>query len=163
MNVVNVHERDFAVPAEMLGALLDSLSSKDDRLWPRGRWPSMRFEGALAVGARGRHGPIRYNVEAYEPGRCLRLRFTAPSGFLGTHSFEVLPLPSGSRLRHVLEMEASGMAKASWPLVFRPLHDALFEDLLDRAALAVVGAPRNAAWSGRVRALRWLLSRRRVR
>ena len=160
MSVVNVHERDFAVPGDALGALIDSLSSKDDRLWPKGRWPAMRFDGALAVGAKGGHGPIRYDVEAYEPGRHLRLRFTAPSGFLGTHSFEVVPLPPGSRLRHVLEMDTSGVAKVAWPLVFRPLHDALLEDLLDRAALSLGATPRNATWSSRVRILRWLLSRR---
>jgi len=30
-------------------------------------------------------------------------------------------------------MEARGPALVSWPLVFEPLHDALLEDLLDRA------------------------------
>ena len=40
----------------------------------------------------------------------------------------------------------------------RPLHDALIEDSLERAARAVGAVPRVRAWSIRVRALRWLLS-----
>ncbi|MCA1626683.1 MAG: hypothetical protein LC742_01790 [Acidobacteria bacterium] len=37
------------------------------------------------------------------------------------------------RLRHVLEVRVAGMARLSWPLAFRWLHDALIEDALDRA------------------------------
>ena len=162
MKIVNVHERDYGVLDSTLGALVDGLSSKNDRLWPARQWPSMRLNGPLAVGASGGHGRIRYNVEAYEPGRHLRLRFTAPPGFVGTHSFEVVPRSGETRLRHVLDMEAMGIARVSWPLVYRPLHDALLEDLLDRAAIAVGVPTQGTRWSTRVRVLRWLLSRRRL-
>jgi hypothetical protein len=164
MTVHNVHERDFAAPLGAVGALLDSLASPNDRLWPRDRWPAMRFDRPLAVGAVGGHGPVRYEVEAYTPGRAVRFRFIGPRGFLGTHGYEVVRAGSGdeggTRLRHTLEMRTAGLARLSWPLVFRPLHDALIEDSLDRAAGALGLPPVNAAWSPLVRGLRWLLTPR---
>ncbi len=118
----------------------------------------MRLDRPLQVGASGGHGPIRYRVEAYEPGRAVVFRFTRPQGFEGTHGFEVEARSTGSRLRHVLEMEARGTACVSWPLVFRPLHDALIEDALDRAQRALGEVPaRPNRWSAFVRLLRFLL------
>lgn len=168
MNVRNVHERTLSAPAARVGALVDSLASEEDGLWPRDRWPAMRFDRPLGVGAVGGHGPIRYRVETYEPGRTVRFRFTAPRGFEGTHRFEVeavdgaeSPGRGQARLRHVLEMRTSGPALLSWPLVFRPLHDALIEDALDRTERHVGGSPRPRRWSPWVRVLRWFLARRR--
>jgi hypothetical protein len=160
VNVRNVHERVLDVPVSRVGALLDGLSSSDDALWPRGQWPAMRLDRPLAVGAAGGHGPIRYVVERYEPGVTVRFRFTAPPGFHGTHGFDVEPLGAGrTRLRHVLEMQTTGSARVSWPMVFRPLHDALIEDALDRAAESVGITPSRREWSWWVRRLRRPLSR----
>jgi hypothetical protein len=161
MKIRNVHERVFTAPIDEVGALLDSLSSRSDRLWP-GQWPPMRFDRPLQVGAVGGHGPIRYKVEEYGARRLLRFRFTGPEGFHGSHRFEVTALPSGeSRLRHVLEMEARGGARISWPLVFRPLHDALLEDSLDRAEASLGrDAAQASQWSWYVRLLRWILRAR---
>jgi hypothetical protein len=91
----------------------------------------------------------------------VRLRFLAPRGFDGFHEFTVRPDPSGGTvLAHLLSMRAHGPAGASWPLVFRPLHDALLEDALDRAERALTGGVRAPArWSRRVRLLRSLLAR----
>jgi hypothetical protein len=125
----------------------------------------MRLDRPLQVGAIGGHGPIRYQVEMYEPGRRVRFRLRAPRGFDGFHGFEILPTDgNGTTLRHVLEMDARGPAVFTWPLVFSPLHDALVEDCLDRAAreLGEVVPPRE--WSLWVRMLRAgirLLKRRR--
>ena len=166
MQVDNIHERRLACEASSIGALVDSLAGPDDRLWPRERWPAMRFDGPLGVGARGGHGPIRYDVVAYEPHRRVQFRFTAPAGFHGHHCFEVHASSGGDDrapsvvLRHELRMRTSGWATASWPLVYRPLHDALIEDALDRAALAVGEPPRRAGWSRWVRLLRRVLARR---
>lgn len=151
----NVHERDFLADPAAVGALIDTLASSDDRLWPRDRWPAMRFDRRLAVGAVGGHGPVRYSIVAYEPGRSIRFRFSAPRGFVGTHGFDVAPLAGGgARLANVLEMRVEGPAIFSWPIVFRWLHDALIEDALDRAAVALGETPRNARWSPCVRFLR---------
>lgn len=162
VDVRNVHERRFAAPPAAVGRLLDGLASADDRLWPRGRWPAMRFDRPLAVGAAGGHGPVRYTVEAYTPGASVRFRFTGPPGFLGTHGYDVGPLgDGGTRLRHTLAMRTAGAARLTWPLVFRPLHDALIEDSLDRAAVALGLAPVGAPWSLAVRGLRRVLTRAR--
>ncbi len=136
--VVNIHAREFPVAVETLGALIDGLGSASDRLWPARRWPPMRFDGALRVGAKGGHGPIRYTVEAFEPGHAIRFRFTGPRGLIGWHGFEAEPAgPGRSRLRHTLEAELRGAMRLSWPLAFRWLHDAAVEDALDCAGKAL--------------------------
>ena len=157
MKVLNVHQRELRATREAVGALIDSLTSSTDALWPRQSWPRMEFDRALAVGATGGHGPIRYFVEAYAPGRSIRFRFTAPEGFDGWHGYEVLETP-GTRvaLRHTLEMTARGPAILSWPLVFRPLHDALIEDSLATAEASLGRSPRLQRWSPWVRLLRWV-------
>ena len=66
----NVHERVINAPIEPLGALLDGLGQKDDRLWPSQGWTPMVLDRPLALGADGGHGAIRYYVSEYEPGEC---------------------------------------------------------------------------------------------
>lgn len=159
MNVRNIHTRALAADPARVGALIDRLASPDDGLWPRRMWPAMRFDRPLSEGAVGGHGPIRYTVEAYEPGQRIRFRFTAPRGFHGTHGFAVEPLDAGrTQLRHVLEMKTAGWAVLTWPLVFRPLHDALIEDALDQAQRSLGLATHPSPWSPRVKALRWVMS-----
>ncbi|MET9961788.1 SRPBCC family protein [Streptomyces sp. NPDC006326] len=162
MGVYNVHERRLAADGSRVGALLDSLSSgAKDRLWPVGGWPPMEFDGPLAVGAKGGHGPVRYTVAAYVPGTWVRFAFTGPRGFHGFHEFAVLPDgPGHTVLRHTLAMDARGPARLTWPLSWRPLHDACLEDSLDRAEQACTGTPaRPARWSPYVRALHALARR----
>jgi hypothetical protein len=155
MQVCNVHERLFPLPSALVGALIDSLASRDDRLWPRDKWPPMRFDRPLAVGAAGGHGPIRYFVEEYRPGQSVLFRFSAPRGFNGTHCFEVEDRQGTTVLRHVLEMRAAGRAVLRWLLYIRPLHDACIEDCLDRATLSLrIALERPARWSIYVRLLR---------
>ena len=159
MKVQNVHERVFPVSSNAVGALVDSLASRNDRLWPRELWPPMKLDKQLEVGASGGHGPIRYSVAQYLPGRSVIFRFTAPSGFIGTHRYEVISLgKEETLLRHVLEMRTSGLALLSWPLVFRPLHDALIEDSFDRAQVNLGLKEKQSSWSLTVRILRWLAS-----
>jgi RimJ/RimL family protein N-acetyltransferase len=155
MNVRNVHERLIPAPLSQVGALLDDLGSPADRLWPRDRWPPMQAEGAPKKEFRVGHAPVRYTVEAYEPGRLVRFRFTRPKGFHGTHTFSVEEVDGGTRIRHELVMRARGWALLSWPLFFRPLHDAVLEDAFDRGAAAVGCEPVGARWSPWVRMLRW--------
>lgn len=159
--IVNVHFRDFAASQDEVGSLIDSLGSKDDRLWPSDRWPAMRFEGPLRIGAAGGHGPIRYTVEEHEPGRKVRFRFTAPPGFDGAHGFEIQDTASGLvRLHHDITMLVRGPALFTWTFVFRPLHDALLRDLMDRAEVSLTGRPAQPrAWPLSVRFLRWALRR----
>jgi hypothetical protein len=164
MNVVNVHERELPVPPATVGALLDGLASPTNVLWPRQTWPPMKFDRPLGAGARGGHGPIRYVVERHEPGRNVVFRFTGPRGFDGWHGLEVAIAAGGATvLRHRLEMTTRGPARLSWPLVFRPLHDALVEDALACAQAALGLPPEVRPWSTWVRFLRWAFSGGRAR
>jgi len=131
--VANVHERTLPVALPQAAPLLDQLASDNDVLWPL-KWPAMRFDRPLSVAAAGGHGPVRYFVETYIPGRSISFRFTGPRGFNGGHMFELIPVGENeTRFRHALNMRAEGPAKISWSLVFRPLHDALLEDAFDAA------------------------------
>ncbi|MFC4376148.1 SRPBCC family protein [Nocardia halotolerans] len=160
MAVVNMHTRHLPVPEGAVGALVDSLAGEDDALWPAHRWPPMRFDRPLGVGAVGGHGPVRYTVAHYEPGRWVRFRFTDPRGFHGFHEFTVAPTSDGTDLIHLLVMTPRGPARLTWPSAYRWLHDALIEDCLDRAEHALLGSvSRPARWTRRVRLLRWIAAR----
>ncbi|MBO0819377.1 MAG: SRPBCC family protein [Nocardiopsaceae bacterium] len=163
MGVVNVHERRFPVPADKVGALIDALATEDDPLWPRGTWYPIRLDRPLAagpVGAAGGHGAIRYRVASYVPGQWVRFRFTRPVGFDGFHEFTVesaQPEGGGAILRTTLAMRTTGTARLSWPLMWRPMHDALHEDMMDRAEENLTGqVQRPARHSPYVRLLRGL-------
>lgn len=159
MRVRNIHQRTIG-SSEQLGALLDTLATDADRLWPGDRWPRLRPDASLGVGARGGHGPVRYRVELYESSRRVRFRFERPRGFPGTHEFCVVADGDApAQLVHVLDARMSGAARLSWPLVFRPLHNALIEDALDNLERHVTGQLQRAAhWSTYVRTLRRVLA-----
>jgi hypothetical protein len=159
MHVRNVHRRTTGSPEE-LDTLLGALASDTDELWPGDRWPRMRLDGLLALGAQGGHGPIRYRVESCQRSHSVRFRFERPRGCDGVHEFTVVVDGEAlAQLVHVLEARMSGLALLSWPLVFRPLHDALIEDALDNAERHVTGQlQRPARWSTYVRGLRFGLA-----
>jgi hypothetical protein len=160
VRVLNVHERSFRSSPRRAAHLLDSLSSPNDVLWPSQHWPRMRLDKPLQPGARGGHGPIRYSVVAYEPGRKVTFEFISPPGFVGKHWFEVLSDGAGGAvLRHTIEMCLVGSALLTWPLVIRPLHDALVEDALTNAQVALGEQPAPRAWSPWVRLLRRMVGR----
>ncbi|MEV8612715.1 SRPBCC family protein [Amycolatopsis sp. NPDC051373] len=155
MAVLNVHAREFPVPAAEAGALLDTLGAPGDRLWPGELWPPMRFAGPVAPGVPGGHGPVHYVVERFHEGRSLSCRFTAPQGIDGFHEFLVRDTSDGCEFRHVLAAHLHGAARITWPLFWRPLHDALIEDCLDQAERVLTGGVVTPAqWSPYVRLLR---------
>jgi hypothetical protein len=158
MEVRNDHVRTLEADPIRIGALIDSLSSKEDRLWPRQSWPPMKFDAPLGIGAAGGHGPIRYSVEEYTPGKTITFRFTGPKGFDGFHRYELAGTQDTPVLRHTLSMKTHGSALFSWPLVFRPMHDALIEDSLAMAQASLGLAPQVRPWSFWVKVLRWLFS-----
>ena len=90
-------------------------------------------------------GPPSYTVVAYEPGRRIAFEFEHGSGLRGHHRLEVEPVGTGrARMRHVLDAEANGIDRVLRP-VFLAMHDALVEDLLDKAELATTGRLARAA------------------
>jgi hypothetical protein len=156
--VRNVHERVIPAGVAAVGRMIDTLGSTGDVVWPHERWPPMKLDRPLQVGATGGHGPIRYRVESYEPGRKVRFRFLSPEGFVGTHGIDVEDAGEGaSKLRHVIEMRTVGIAVLNWSLIIRPLHDALLEDAMDKVEGAFGGVKPPRAWSRRVVFLRWLV------
>jgi hypothetical protein len=159
--ITNVHERVLDADGDAVGALVDSLSSPGDRLWPKRRWPAMRLDCGLAIGSEGGHGPVRYEVARYEPGRLVAFAFTAKFPIDGEHCCEVLPAPGGKTLLcHTLVGRPKSWLRLGWPLCFRWLHDALIEDAFDQAEAQLAGVE----WQPRrlpihVRALRALAKR----
>ncbi|MCF8144200.1 MAG: SRPBCC family protein [Deltaproteobacteria bacterium] len=159
MKVINVHERELKAGREQVGALIDSLASEDDRLWPNHSWPRMKLDRPLSIGAKGGHGPIKYYVEEYDPGQSVKFRFTYPKGFNGFHRYEVVKRTQQSVvLRHTIEMSLHGSACLTWPLFIRSLHDALLEDALATAQASLGMIPQIRAWSPWVKVVRWITS-----
>lgn len=158
MAVLNVHERLLPTGVSEVGALIDTLATEGDHLWPGPHWPPLRLTDGLAEGSHGGHGPVRYTVCAYVPGRWVRFTFSRPRGFHGFHEYSAHPVDAEQAvLRHTLTMRARGLARLTWPLFYRHLHDAVLEDSLDHAENAVTGTvARPARWSRYVRLLRAL-------
>ncbi|MGX5185858.1 SRPBCC family protein [Streptomyces avermitilis] len=158
MGVYNVHERLLTANHSKVGTLIDTLASSDDKLWPTRGWPPMELDRPLATGAAGGHGPVRYTVAAYVPSHWVRFTFNGPRGFRGFHEYAAFTVDQEhTLLRHTLAMAAQGPARLTWPLIFRPFHDACLEDSLDRAELACTGTvARPAHWGRYVRVLRRL-------
>ena len=147
----NVHERSIPADAEAAGVLLDGLGRPGDRLWPsQFRYP-MVLDAPLGVGADGGHGPIRYHVVEYEPGRRARFAFHRGVGIEGFHELEIQALPGGRcRMRHVLMGRTRGRMRLLFPVLVEPLHDAVIEDLFDNAERELTGGvrclARHPAW-----------------
>ncbi len=152
----NVHQRVLPCSQEQAAYLIDSLAGPHEAVWPSDRWPRLKLDGGLTPGSQGGHGPIRYFVEEYQPGYSVQFRFTRPSGFHGTHALELKAHQHGCLLEHNLSMTTTFWGWFQWHLVYGPLHDALLEDALDRAAGHFGQPPRNrhSPW---VRLLRFLL------
>ena len=135
MRIESIHTRELPVPVEELGRILDTLAGPDDEIWPIERWPNepIGFDRPLGVGARGGHGGIPYTVVAHEPGRRIAFEFEPGSGLRGQHRFEIDPVGSDmARMRHVLDVEAEGIYRLVHPVLLG-MHDALVEDLFDKA------------------------------
>jgi hypothetical protein len=138
MKIFNRHEIEIAAGEAEVGKLIDTLSSANDLLWPHFRWPRMRFNKPLQVGARGGHGPIGYWIEEYEPNKHIIFRFDnthwLSRGIEGYHTLFIKRGESGTTLVHEIVGTIRGRALLLWPLVVRPLHDSLVEDALARVA-----------------------------
>jgi hypothetical protein len=141
MRFERTHRREIDAPAATVGALIDTLGSQHDRLWPSRKWPTLAigFDRALDVGAQGGHGPMRYVVSEYLPSEAVEFCFDRRSGAEGTHRLHVQALgPGRSRLTHTVSANL-GLRYAVVLPVFRAMHDAVVGDLLDCAELHATG------------------------
>lgn len=126
----NVHERTTPGSVKHAWSLLEQLGSPADQLWPGGRWPRMHLNHGVTPGSQGGHGALKYHVSQVEPHRRVRFDF---DGFpWGYHEFSIAPTAGGVHWRHLLV--------AAIPLS-DPVHDAVLEDLFDRAEALMAGRP----------------------
>ena len=159
--VHNVHTRRIGADIDRVGTLIDTLAGPDDRLWPVHDWMPMRLDGPIALGAIGGHGPARYRVTGYQPGRWVRFGLVGPGFLRGFHEFSVHPCGSDvTELHHTLAVRLGILGWPIYPLVFKPLHDTVIEQALDRAECDVHGivvSPAATSWWFRM--LRALMTR----
>lgn len=139
--LTNVHHRVVDAPIGVVGPLLDRLGGPDDPLWPTPAWAPMELDGPVAVGASGGHGGVRYRVHEHVPARRVGFTFTPGTGVEGTHTLVAEPLgPRRTLLTHEVRGRLRGVMRLGWPLGVRWAHDAVIEELFDRAGRAA-GAP----------------------
>ena len=162
MKIINIHERVYDHPVEVIGKVLSTLSSSDDRLWPHENWPPMILSNGLKEYSHGGHGPIRYFVSNYEESSSVEFTFTKPQEFIGTHRFDLTRISGGStRLRHTIQMSLNLKGIIIWYFAIKWLHDGLLEDCLDKVHNQInekrVQSPHNI-W---VKILRGILKRKK--
>lgn len=152
----NVQQRLLPVPLERAATVVDDLADDALSAWPSASWPRLRLDAGLVPGSRGGHGPIRYTVTAYEPGRRLLMTFDPAASLDGWHELRLDLGPGGrTTVVHTIQARTRGRMRWRWPLVVRWLHEALIQDLFDRAQALTSSPPaRPARWSPWVRVLR---------
>lgn len=158
MKVLNVHTRVIEQSVAEISKLLKTLASENDQMWPANKWPPMKLDNGLNVGSKGGHGPIRYSVQKYTPGKFIQFKISKPKGFYGIHELEIKELEKDrTELKHSIRMAIRGQAILSWPLAIRWLHDALIEDAFDKVENHFLLVKRKSEWSIWVRFLREVL------
>ena len=155
LKVINIHKRILNQPKSRVAELVKTLSTENDKIWPSEKWPKMRFETGIQVGAEGGHGPIKYTVEKYDPGEIIQFRFSKPRGFNGIHKFEIKELSENqTQIQHTIEMNTEGKATLLWLFGIRSLHNALIEDGLDKLENNFLEQPKKTKWNFWVKFLR---------
>ena len=90
-NICNVHQRRMAADPEAVWGLLLTRSGLADRRWPSGVH-AVQFDGPLAVGVPGRHGPSYDELTSVQAGAgTVLFGFGEPTGLVGQHSSYVSP------------------------------------------------------------------------
>ncbi|WP_420572117.1 hypothetical protein [Kordia sp.] len=158
MNVLNIHTRKIDVAKTTLLPLFETLSEKEDRIWPKEKWPSMRFKDGLVKGAEGGHGPVGYKVLSYDADGFVKFEFQKPKGFVGTHAFRITAIDKNTcEIQHTIDMKTQGFATVLWIFAIRWLHDALLEDAFDKVENQVTNSSKKTPWNLWVKILRTIL------
>ncbi|WP_034044817.1 hypothetical protein [Wocania ichthyoenteri] len=132
MQVTNVHKRKINQSKVEVIKLLNTLSTKYDKIWPYEKWPAIRFKNGLKVGSEGGHGPIKYTVASIDYNGCIVFSFTN-TGFNGNHTLKVEELSNSEvEISHTIKMKTSGAVIFYWLFIVKWLHDALIEDAFDK-------------------------------
>ncbi|GBC62729.1 hypothetical protein DENIS_3706 [Desulfonema ishimotonii] len=155
MKITNKHTRIIEKPISDVSVLLNSLSSNDDQLWPHENWAPIKLDRELSEGATGGHGPIKYVITEFKPGRKINFRFIEPSNFQGNHWFELIEKGENkTEISHTIKMNVAATAIIPWLIMIRPTHDALIEDSFDKVQLKLGLTFQRKKWSFWVRLLK---------
>jgi hypothetical protein len=158
LEVVNILKRVLNSSKEEVSQLLGTLSSKEDKIWPYEKWPVIKFKEGLVENVKGGHGPIRYSINKYIPNEQIEFKFNAPKGFDGVHRFNIVKLKSNkTEFRLTIEMKTTGIGIFTWAFVIFWLHNALFEDLMDKVENQFVEEHKKHKWNLWVKLLRKVL------
>jgi len=156
MNIKNIHERKIKASARTVGELLDSVSSSEDKIWPVENWSKIKFDRPLEVGAIGGHGAIKYKVIEYNPSSSIKFKFT--KDLEGYHEMVITEINRNEcLLRHSIYAKVTGFMIFLWPIMIRPLHNALIEDLLDKVEIQLSSVKSPKLWNSWVKLLRRLI------
>lgn len=140
--------------------LFKTLSTNYDKVWPIEKWPAMKFETGIAVGAKGGHGPIKYDVEIYDPNSIIQFRFSKPKGFNGIHKLEVNELDNAqTEITHTIDMTTNSRGTILWIIAIRSLHNALIEDAFDKIENNFFNGQKTSKWNLWVKLLRRALKK----
>lgn len=162
MKVLNIHKRILNQPKSKISELLATLSTENDRIWPKEKWPKMKFKNGIQVEAKGGHGPIRYSVEKYNLNEIIQFRFSKPYGFNGIHKFEIKELADNqTEIKHTIDMNTEGKATLMWIFAIRSLHNALIEDGFDKLENNFSDNPKSTEWNMWVRFIRKQIAKKR--
>ena len=118
----NVHARELAAPAAEVGALLDSLASDDDRLWPTD-WPPVRVIHLVAEvsgdHARGRRRrvPCPVRARAQREPRVVRFEERLEAGDVGRKG--ELAVADGQRRERIDRVDNGIMSADQRPAIDR--------------------------------------------
>ncbi|OYO14394.1 hypothetical protein CGZ94_07220 [Enemella evansiae] len=135
--ISNVHQRTVPGDLARSRALLATLATPGDRVWPKDRWPRIWFGDQGPVpGADGGHGPIRYRVVEVTPDR---MGFQFTKDLTGDHRLELTEEPDGRvRWTHTINLVRPNLLLRHGIV---PLHDACLEDLLDQVEAELSDRP----------------------
>ena len=158
MKITNIHSRTIDQPIGAVSKLLSTLATPDDKVWPKEKWPSMKFTNGIEVGSKGGHGPIKYFVKSFTPWSVLEFEFLQPKGFNGIHKLELIPNGKGSTtLTHTIDARTNLIASIQWIVFIRVLHNALIEDAFDKVENQFSQEQKISPWNWWVRMLRTIL------
>jgi len=161
MKILNIHKRIISQPKKKIVELLKTLSSENDKIWPNEKWPKMKFESGIRVGAKGGHGPIRYSVEKYNINKIIQFKFSKPIGFNGIHKFEIQELSTAqTEIKHTIDMDVKGKGLLTWFLAIRYLHNALIEDAFDKIENNLSYGKKTRKWNFWTKFLREQISKK---
>ncbi len=155
MKVLNIHSREINAPKAQVVALLDTIATPNDQMWPFEKWPAMKFREGVKVDSKGGHGVIRYRIKRYIPRELIEFEFRKPKGFNGVHRFDFFELGENkTEVRHTIDMDAVGVGIVTWSILVKWLHNALLEDALHKIENQFRSSPKKTTYNLWVRFLR---------